>query len=155
MTFQEAHAQFSAVVGRIGTATTSAEFVAIQRDLIDLQNRLPPSEAYDVIADAIAEFSPRLTGSTTKTVLIALRRKNATLGQAAALLSQVEAIARTDSRTLTVDRPAVIAAGLIQSIAALQALQSAAKAGDTEQAMSEAEALTSLVHHLLGHIKAV
>jgi hypothetical protein len=154
MTFQEAQVQFSAVVGRVEDAMTSGDLTAIQRDLIAMQDRLPLSAEFDLIAEAIAEFSPKLTGPTAKAVLHALGRKNATLRHAAALLTRVEAVAQNDSRVFTVEHPAVIAAGLTHAIETLQGLQGAVKAGDLEQVAADAEALTPLVQHLLGTIRA-
>lgn len=153
MTFQEAQAQFSAITNRVSMSSTSTELVAVQDDLIGLQDRLPKAAEFDVIADAIAEFTPKLTGQVVKAVLDSLRSRAGTLREASSLLTQVGNKAKSDARVLTLEQPKLIAAGLTEAVGQIKELRDAAKDKNFEKAAANADALVTLVQHLRGTIK--
>src|SRR6185503_21234353 len=98
MTLQEAQTKFSTIVGSITVTSSPAELLQKQQDLITLQNSLPTSAVFDVIADAIADFSPKLTGAIVQGELDALKGREAVMMEAASLLTQVEKRANADAR---------------------------------------------------------
>ena len=154
MTFQEAQTRFSTITGNITTATSPAELLQKQQALIALQNSLPSSAEFDAIADAIAEFSPKLTGAIVQGDLAALQGREAGLKAAASLLTQVEARANADARVLTFEKPKMVLAALNETVTTLQELRTAAKNGDYVLAAAKIDALATLVQQVRGSIKA-
>jgi hypothetical protein len=118
-----------------------------------LQDRLPDSPEFDVIANAIAEFCPKLTGAVVKSVLDSLKSREGTIREASALLTRVGTKANGDARTLTLEQPKLVVAGLTEAAAKIQEIRGAARAGNFEQAASNAEALATLVQHLQSTVK--
>ena len=154
MTFQEAQTKFSAIVESITGTMDSGALVQKQRDLIALQNSLPASAEFDVIADAIAEFSPKLTGKLTQAVLASLKSREASMTAASDLLTQVADKASADAKTLTFDDPKLVAAALSESVSQLQDLRQAAQDGDVGQVATKVDALATLIEHVRSSIKS-
>ena len=153
MTFQEAQAKFSAIVSSVQPAMSSGELVQRQKDLQNLLNSLPSAAEFDPIASAIAEFSPKLAGQVTHAVVKDLQSRDATLKEASGLLARVANKAEADARTLTFQKPKLVAAALTEALVNLQELRAAAKSGNLDQAAAKAEALIALVEHVRGSIK--
>ena len=154
MTFQEAQTMFSNLVSSVSTAMSSSELVQKQKDLRNLLNSLPNTPEFDPIAKVIAEFSPKLAGNVTRAVVSDLQSRDATLKEASVLLTQVSNKADADARTLTFEKPKLVAAALTESLAKLEELRMAAKSGNFEEAASKVDALLTLVEHVRGSIKA-
>ena len=154
MTFQEAQTKFSAIVGSITATMSSGDLSQKQRDLIALQNSLPDAAEFDVIADAIADFSPKLTGMIAQGVLDSLKSRESSIKAASILLTQVASKASANAKTLTFDEPKLIAAALNESVIQVQELRAAAKAGDIEQVAAKVDALATLIEHVRSSIKA-
>jgi SMC interacting uncharacterized protein involved in chromosome segregation len=153
MTFQEAQAQFSTITARAKANMPSGDLVQVQRDLITLQGRLPDSPEFDVIANAIDEFSPKLTGQIAQAVLDSLKSRDSAIREASALLTQVANKAQNNARALNLEQPKLIAAGLTEAVTKIQELRDATKARDVETAASKVEALATLVQYLQSTIK--
>ncbi len=154
MTFQAAQAKFSAIIGGLAATSSSDEVLQQQRALIALQNSLPAAAEFDVLADAIAECSPKLTGRITQGALSSLQARDASLKAAAGLLTQVTSQANANAQTLAFAEPRLIAAALKQTVTQLQELRAAAQAGDFEQAVAKVDALATLIEHVRGSIQA-
>lgn len=154
MTFQEAQTKFSAILESITTTMNSGELLQKQRDLIALQNSLPASAEFDVIADTIADFSPKLTGMIAQGVLASLKSREAGIREASSLLTQVATKASANAKTLSFAEPKLIAATLNETVTQLQELRTAAKAGDFVQVATKVDALNTLIEHVRGSITA-
>jgi len=154
MTLQEAQTKFSTIVGSITVTSSPAELLQKQEDLITLQNSLPTSAVFDVIADAIADFSPKLTGAIVQGELDALKGREAVMMEAASLLTQVEKRANADARTLTLEKPKLVAAALVESVSKIKELRDTAKAGDFAATASKAEAVLALLENVKTTIKS-
>jgi hypothetical protein len=133
---------------------SSSELVQKQKDLRNLLNSLPNTAEFDPIANAIAEFSPKLAGSVTQAVIIDLQSRDATLKEASGLLTQVSNKADADARTLTFEKPRLVAAALTEALVKLGELRIAAKSGNVAEAAAKVEALLTLIEHVQGSIKA-
>lgn len=154
MTFQEAQTRFSAIVNSITPTMSSGGVLQKQRDLIALENSLPASAEFDVIANAISDFSPKLTGMVAQGVLDSLKSRESSVQAASSLLTQVADDANSNAKALTFEKPKLVAAALNETVAQLQELRTAAKAGDVEQAVSKVDALATLIEHVRSSIKA-
>ena len=153
MTFLEAQTKFSAIVNSITTTMSSGDRLQKQRNLLTLQNSLPESAEFDVIANAISDFSPKLTGMIAEGVLDSLKSREASIKEASNLLTQVAHKAGANAKTLSFDNPKLVAAALNETVTQLQELRTAAKAGDFEQAASKVDALATLLEHVRASIK--
>jgi hypothetical protein len=154
MTFQEAQTKFSAIVGSLTATMTSGEVLQKQRELIALQNSLPESAEFDVIANTIADYTPKLTGITTQDVLDSLKSREDSIMAASSLLTQVANKASANAKTLTFTEPKLIAAALNETVTRLQELRNAAKVGDFEQVATKVDALSTLIENVRSSIKA-
>lgn len=154
MTFQEAQTKFSTIVGSLATTMSSGDVLQKQRELIALQNSLPESAEFDLIADAIAEYSPKLTGMIAQGVLDSLKSREASIKEASNLLTQVANKANDNAKTLSFTEPRLVAAALNETVTQLQKLRTAAKAGDFEQAIAKVDALATLMENVRSSIKA-
>jgi hypothetical protein len=132
---------------------SSSERVQKQKDLHNLLNSLPNTAEFDPIANVIAEFSPKLAGSVTQAVLIDLQSRDATLKAASVLLTQVSNKADADARTLTFEKPRLVAAALTEALGKLGELRMAAQSGNIEEAAAQVETLLTLIQHVQGSIK--
>ena len=154
MTFQEAQARFSSIVGSITMNMTSGELAAKQVELQALQNSLPLTHEFDPISDAIAEYSPKLVGIITRAVLTSLQSRAAALEGASTLLDRVSSEAEADARTLTFEKPRLVLAALTESVNALKDVRAAAEARDFESAASKVDAVVMLIEQVRTSIKA-
>src|SRR5206468_2241300 len=110
MTFQEAQTKFSSIVSSMSPAMSSRELVQKQRDLQNLLTSLPNTQEFDPIVSAIAEFSPKLAGEVTQAVVQDLQSRDAAFKEVSGLLTQVSNKADADARTLTFEKPKLVAA---------------------------------------------
>lgn len=98
MTFQEAQIRFSEIVGGLSLAL-SADGLSQKRDeLLALAVSLPPNPAFDPIAAAIQEFSPKLSAQLTQAVLNDLQSRDASFKETSDRLTQVADKAQADAR---------------------------------------------------------
>jgi hypothetical protein len=155
MTFQEAQARFTGIVQTITPGLSSAELVQKQAQLQGLLNSLPNSVEFDPLANAIAEFSPKLAGQVTQAVLADLQSRDASLQAAAGLLNRVENRAQADARTLRLEQPKMIVATLTESVTTLEQIRNDVQAGNLQKAVANTEALLSLVNTVRTTIKSV
>jgi hypothetical protein len=155
MTFQDAQTQFSNIVGSITPATSSDQLLQKQRNLQALLVGLPNTPEFDPIAEAIADFSPRLAGQLTQEVVKDLQSRDNTLEEASGLLTQAANNANADARTLTFEEPKLVLSALVSSVAKLHEISDAAKAGNLVDAASKADALVLLLQQVQQTIKAV
>jgi hypothetical protein len=155
MTFQEAQARFTSIVQTITPGLSSAELVQKQAQLQGLLNSLPNSVEFDLLANAIAEFSPKLSGQVTQAVLADLQSRDARLQAAAGLLNRVENRAQADARTLRLEQPKMVVAALTESVTTLEQIRNDVQAGNLLTAVANTEALLSLVNTVRTTIKSV
>jgi hypothetical protein len=153
MTFQEAQTKFSSIVGSVSPAMSSSDLVQKQRDLQRLLTSLPNTPEFDLIANAIAEFSPKLAGQVTQAVVTSLQSRDSTFKQASGLLNQVSINADADARTLSFEKPKLVVAALTESVTKLKEVRAAAKAGNIEEAASKVDLLLALVEQVRASIK--
>lgn len=154
MTFQEAQTAFSNIVSSIVAGMSLPALSQKQEDLQNLMNSLPRTGEFSPIVKAIAEFSPKLVGQGTLEALKELQSRDATFKEASGLLTQVSQKADADARTLTFEKPKLVAAALTESLTKLQELRAAAKSGKFDEAASKVDALVALVEHVRVSIKA-
>ena len=154
MTFQEAQTKFSTIVGSLTTTMSSGDLLQKQRDLLALQNRLPESAEFDVIANAISDFSPKLTGMIAQGVLDSLKSRDAAIQGASNLLTQVANKAKANEKTLSFTEPKLIGAALNETVSQLQELRATVKGEDFEQALAKVDALATLIENVRSSIKA-
>ena len=148
MTFQEAQSSFSNLVDSISAGMSSSELVQKQNEFRNLLISLPNTAEFDPIAKAIDEFSLKLAGSVTHAVLRDLQSRDATFKEASALLTQVSSKADANAKTLTFQKPKLVAAAVVESIATLKELTDAAKAGQVEATAAKAQALLTLFENV-------
>ena len=153
MTFQEAQAAFSGIVGGITVGMKQAEILQKQNDLLSLMDSLPPTAEFNPIADAIADLAPKLQGKMTQAVLDSLRSREGVLKDTASFLDDVAGKANADARMLTFEQPKLVLATLTESITALQDAKSKAQAKNFEGAASQIEAVMVLIEQVKGSIK--
>jgi hypothetical protein len=153
MTLPEAHTRLRTIVAAVRPGLAAAEVVALQTKLLALIEDLPISAEFDPTAAALGEIAGKLQGQLTQAVFDELKSRTAILGAAVATLAKVTREAAADARILSFEKPKVLAAGLKNGIALVEALQQAAKAGDVGVVSQNAEALLAVLATLRDNLK--
>lgn len=153
MTLQEAHARLSAITAAIHPGLSSGEVLRLQNDLLELVEDLPATVEFDATSEALGAIAGQLNGLLPLAVFDELRSRTAILGAAVSILDKVSNEAAADARTLRLEQPQFVAAGLRNGLALAQQLRQAAKLGDLDAVTQNSEALLAVLTALRDKVK--
>lgn len=154
MTFQQAQAEFTAIVDALAPALPAPELSALQQRLRQLQAALPLADEFDPLNDAIIAIAPQLHQAILAGELQAIRARSAALRSATALLDRTATQATKEARTLRFDQPKLVFAGLAGGINTIRELRVALGDGDLASAQEKTDALLVLLAQLRATVQA-
>lgn len=153
MTLEEAQAEFASIIQRISTDCIVDEILEIKRDLLSFLARLPNIKEFDLLAVAINEIHPKLSGMITAAIAADIKSRNAVLQGAFALLDEIAEEAEADASELRLEEPKFILQTLTKSVESLKVILSAARNGNYVDAATKAEVLVIVLEQARDKIK--